>query len=257
MAAQSGHTAGALGMADIFAYLFFHRLNYRPEEPDWPDRDMLILSNGHICPVYYAALALAGYFPVKELESLRRLGSRLQGHPHREWLPGIETSSGPLGEGLAQAVGLALAEKLDRGPYSTRYFYCLLSDGELQCGSTWEAAMLAGREGFHNLIAVVDRNHIQIGGYTEELMPLEPLRAKWEAFGWQVIEVDGHNFEDLDVAFGQAQAIFSRPAVIIAHTIPGKGVGAWQRQNVWHGKPPSRDEGKQALKELNKESKVN
>lgn len=248
--ARSGHTAGSLGMADIFTALYFYLLKHDHQKPDWPERDRVILSNGHICPVYYATLAQAGYLPVAELKTLRRYGSRLQGHPHREFLPLVETSSGPLGEGLAQACGMCLADRLDRGKASGRYFYCLMSDGEWQEGSSWEAAMLAGKEGFHNLIAIIDRNNIQIDGYTEEVMPLEPLRAKLESFNWQVLEIDGHNFEEIVAAVGQAKAIFDRPCAIIAHTIPGKGVPEFEHQYIWHGQAPSAAEGKKALQAL-------
>jgi len=248
--ARSGHTAGPLGMADIFTALYFFLLNHDPKKPLWPDRDRVILSNGHICPVLYATLAHSGYFPISELKTLRKYGSRLQGHPHREFLPILETSSGPLGEGLSQAVGMCLADRLDNGPASAHYFYCLMSDGEWQEGSSWEAAMLAGREGFHNLIAIIDRNNIQIDGYTEDVMPLEPLHDKLVAFNWQVIEIDGHSFEEITEAVGQAKSVFGRPTAIIAHTIPGKGVPAFERQYQWHGKPPTKEEGRQALKAL-------
>jgi len=248
--ARSGHTAGSLGMADVFTALYFHLLNHDPKKPDWPDRDRVILSNGHICPVLYATLAHAGYFPVSELKTLRKYGSRLQGHPHREFLPMMETSSGPLGEGLSQTAGMCLADRLDRGQTSSRYFYCLMSDGEWQEGSTWEAAMLSAKEGFHNLIAIIDRNNIQIDGYTEEVMPLESLRAKLEAFNWHVIEIDGHSFEEITEAVGQAKAVFGQPTAIIAHTIPGRGVPQFERKFEWHGKSPSKEEGKEALKAL-------
>ena len=190
--AGSGHTAGPLGMADVFTLLYFALLKHDPKNPDWEDRDRLILSNGHICPVLYATMAHAGYFPVEELLTLRKLGSRLQGHPHREALPGLETSSGPLGSGLSQAVGMALAERMDN-PYSSKFFYCLTGDGELQEGQIWEAAMLAGKEKLHNLIVIVDRNGFQIDGYTQDVMPMEPLAEKWESFGFDVQEVDGHS----------------------------------------------------------------
>lgn len=248
--ARSGHTAGPLGMADIFTALYFFLLNHNPKKPDWSERDRVILSNGHICPVLYATMAHAGYFPVSELKTLRKYGSRLQGHPHREFLPMLETSSGPLGEGLSQAVGMCLADRLDNGSASSHYFYCLMSDGEWQEGSSWEAAMLAGRERFHNLIVIIDRNNIQIDGYTEDVMPLEPLRDKLVAFNWQVIEIDGHSFEEITEAVGQAKSVFGRPTAIIAHTIPGKGVPAFERQYQWHGKPPTKEEGRQALKAL-------
>ncbi len=195
LAAGSGHTAGPLGMADIFTALYFQLLKHNPHDPQWEERDRLVLSNGHIAPVLYATLAHAGYLPVEELKTLRKFGSRLQGHPHREWLPVLETSSGPLGEGLSQAVGMALADRMERGRSSDRWFYCLTGDGELDCGEIWEAAMLAGRERLHNLIVIVDRNNIQIDGFTEDVMPLEPLAEKWQDFGWHTQEIDGHNFE--------------------------------------------------------------
>lgn len=250
VAAGSGHTAGPLGMADIFAVLFFHILKQRPDDPSWSERDRLVLSNGHICPVYYATLAHAGYFPVTELKTLRRFGSRLQGHPHRDFLPIVETSSGPLGSGLSQTVGMAIADRMDQGRSWSRFFFCLMSDAEQQCGNTWEGAMLAGKLGLGNLIAIIDRNNIQIDGFTENVMPLEPLRAKYEAFGWHVIEIDGHDFQEIDNAVDQVKAIFNQPTVIIAHTIPGKGVAEFERKFEWHGKPPSKDEGEEALKEL-------
>lgn len=250
MTAGSGHTAGPLGMADIFTLLYFHILKHDPENPDWPDRDRVVLSNGHICPVLYATMAHAGYFPIDELATLRKFGSRLQGHPHREWLPGIETSSGPLGSGLSQAVGMAIATKIDYGRSAGKHIYCLMSDGELECGQTWEAAMLAGKEQLHNLIAIIDRNNIQIDGYTEDIMPLEPLADKFRSWNWQVIEADGHNFESLNDAINEAKSIFGKPAVIIAHTIPGKGVTEFERRYEWHGKPPNKEEGEKALREL-------
>ena len=248
--AGSGHTAGPLGMADIFSALYFHILKHDPKKPDWSERDRLVLSNGHICPVLYATMAEAGYFPKSYLKKLRRYGSPLQGHPWREMLPGLETSSGPLGLGLSQAVGMALADLADRGESSSRTFYALLSDGEQECGVTWEAAMLAGKAKLHNLIAIIDRNNIQIDGFTEDVMPLEPLAKKWEAFNWHVQEIDGHNFAEIDAAIGQAKAVFNRPSLIIAHTIPGKGVPDFERKFEWHGRPPTKEEGKKALKEL-------
>ncbi|OIO31515.1 MAG: transketolase [Candidatus Yonathbacteria bacterium CG_4_10_14_3_um_filter_47_65] len=259
LAAGSGHTAGPLGMADVFAAFYFHILNHRPSEPFWEGRDRLILSNGHICPVLYAAMAHAGYFPVKELKTLRKFGSRLQGHPHREFLPGIETSSGPLGSGLSQAIGMALADRMDHGTASNKFFYCFMGDGELDCGQVWEAFMLAGKERLHNLIAVIDRNNIQIDGFTEDIMPLEPLKEKFESFNWHVIEINGHSFEEINDAVEQAKSVFSLPSVIIAHTIPGKGVLFAERRFEWHGAPPGqgpedvvpkKDQGKEALAEL-------
>jgi len=239
--AGSGHTAGPLGMADIFAALYFHLLRHDPKNPDWPDRDRLILSNGHIAPVLYAAMAHSGYFSLDEARhTLRKFGSRLQGHPHREWLPGLETSSGPLGSGLSQAVGMTIGDRMERGRHSNRFYYCLMGDGELDCGQIWEAAMLAGREKLHNLIGIVDRNNIQIDGFTEDVMPLEPLKEKWEAFGWHVQEIDGHSFEDIVGAVNEAKAYFAKPSVIIAHTIPGKGIEFVERRFEWHGNPPGK-----------------
>jgi transketolase len=195
-------------------------------------------------------MAHAGYFDVKELLTLRTLGSRLQGHPHREFLPHVETSSGPLGSGLSQAIGMVLANRIDEGQTSTKFFYCSLGDGELNEGQNWEAIMLAGKEKLHNLVAVVDRNNIQIDGYTENVMPLNPLTDKWEAFNWHVQEIDGHNFEAIDTAIAQAKSTFGKPSVIIAHTIPGKGVPEFERLPIWHGKSPNKEEGERALKVL-------
>jgi len=249
--AGSGHTAGPLGMADIFTALFFHILKQDPKNPAWPERDRLVLSNGHICPVLYATMAHAGYLSVDEYKkTLRKFGSKFQGHPHREFLPALETSSGPLGSGLSQAVGMALADRIDNGKSSSRFIYCLMSDGELDAGNSWEGAMLAGKEKLQNLIAIIDRNNIQIDGFTENIMPLEPLRAKWEAWNWHVLEIDGHNFEEIVGAVNQAKAIFEKPSVIIAHTIPGKGVAEFERKYEWHGKPPKKEEAEMALKEL-------
>ena len=238
IAAGSGHTAGPLGMADIFATLYFHTLNHKPKDPKWDGRDRLILSNGHICPVLYASMAHAGYFPVEELKTLRKFGSRLQGHPHREFLPMLETSSGPLGSGLSQAVGMALADRIDKGKTSAKRFYCLTSDGEHDEGNTWEAIMLAGKERLHNLVCVVDRNNIQIDGNTEDIMPLEPFVNKYITFGWHVIEIDGHNIAEIAAAFDAAKSIFEKPTCIMAHTIPGKGVKEFEYDYRWHGNPP-------------------
>jgi len=250
--AGSGHTAGPLGMADIFTAFYSEILRHDPKNPDWPERDRLLLSNGHICPVLYATMAHFGYFPVEELKTLRKFGSRLQGHPHREYLPGVENSSGPLGLGLSQAVGMAIASRIDKGVSSNKYIYAFLSDGEQECGITWEAAMLAGKEKLHNLIAVIDRNNIQIDGFTEDVMPLEPLADKWRAFNWHVLEVDGHNMEEIVGAFNEAKSIFEKPTMIIAHTIPGKGVSFMERKFEWHGKPPNKEEAEMALVELRK-----
>jgi len=236
--AKSGHTAGPLGMADVFTLFYFHILKHDPKNPTWPERDRLVLSNGHICPVLYSTMAHAGYFEVEELKTLRKFGTRLQGHPHREYLPYVETSSGPLGLGLGQAVGMALADRMDNGANTERYIYCFLGDGELDEGSNWESIMLAGKNKLRNLIAVVDRNNIQIEGYTEDVMPLESLADKWRAFNWHVIEVSGHDFQALNEAVEEAQAIYEKPTVIIAHTIPGKGVKEFERDYRWHGNPP-------------------
>ena len=248
--AGSGHTAGPLGMADVFTALYFHILRHNPKKPHWEHRDRLVLSNGHICPVLYASMAHAGYFPLEELQTLRKFGSRLQGHPHREWLPMLETSSGPLGSGLSQALGMALAERIDAGRSSDKFIYCLMSDGECDEGQTWEAIMQAGKEKLHNLIAIIDRNNIQIDGFTEDIMPLEPYADKWRAFNWHVQEIDGHSFEEIIRAVARAKAVFDQPSVIIARTIPGKGVAEFERRFEWHGKPPNVEEAKMALKEL-------
>lgn len=261
--AGSGHQAGSLGMADVFAALYFHILRHNTKSPDWPDRDRLVLSNGHICPVQYAALARAGYFPVHELETLRRIGTHLQGHPHRGALPGIETTSGPLGSGISQSIGMALAARLDGStsspqaglPRAKYRAYCMTSDGEHQEGNTWEAIMFAGklRSKLSNLTVIVDRNNIQIDGMTENVMPLEPLRAKYEAFNWHVIEIGGHDMYEIISAVAEAQAIYEKPTCIIAHTIPGKGVHFMERDYTWHSKPFKEGEAEQALKELRKE----
>jgi len=245
--AGSGHSAGSLGMADIFTAFYFHILKHDPKNPNWDDRDRLILSNGHICPVRYVAMAYAGYFSLEELKTLRKLNSRLQGHPHRAALPGVETTSGPLGSGLGQAVGMALAAQLDKKNYR---IYCLMSDGEQDEGNTWESVMFAGKNKLNNLTAFIDRNNIQIDGFTEDVMPLEPLKDKYESFGWHVLEIDGHNFEQIVDAVNVAKTIYEKPTVIIAHTIPGKGVSFMEKDYLWHGKPPTKEEAEIALKEL-------
>jgi transketolase len=235
--AGSGHTAGPLGMADIFAALYFNVLSHDPKHPDWADRDRLVLSNGHIVPVRYAAMAHAGYFPIEECLTLRKFGTRLQGHPERQRLPGLETTSGPLGSGLSQAAGMALGARMDGKKFR---IYCALSDGEHDAGNLWEGAMFAGNNKLSNLTAIVDRNNIQIDGVTESVMPLEPLRAKWEAFNWHVLEVDGHNVRAFIDACEEAKAIYEKPTVIIAHTIPGKGVKEIEFDFRWHGAPPGK-----------------
>jgi len=245
--AGSGHTAGPLGMTDIFTAFYFHILNHDPKKPDWEDRDRLILSNGHIVPVRYATMAHAGYFPVAECKTLRKFGSRLQGHPEHTMLPGLETTSGPLGSGLGQAAGIALGAKMDGRRF---HVYCLMSDGELDAGNSWEAAMFASANKLNKLVAVIDRNNIQINGTTEGVMPLEPLRDKWEAFNWHVLEVDGHNIEAFVDAVSQAHAIQEKPTVIIAHTIPGKGIEEIEDDYRWHGNPPNKEQEQEWLKDL-------
>ncbi len=245
--AGSGHSAGPLGMADIFIAFYFHILQHDPKNPDWAGRDRLVLSNGHICPIRYVAMAMAGYFPIEELKTLRKLNSRLQGHPHRTALPGVETTSGPLGEGISQSIGMALAAKLDKKTY---HVYCLTSDGEHQEGNTWEALMFAAKNKLDNLTVIIDRNNIQIDGFTENVMPLEYLKSKYEAFNWFVQEVDGHNIRAFTAAVNQARAVHQKPSAIIAHTIPGFGVDFMENKFEWHGKPPNEEEAKKALDEL-------
>jgi len=245
--AGSGHTAGPLGMTDIFAAFYFYLLNHKPEEPEWEDRDRLILSNGHIVPVRYATMAHAGYFPLHELKTLRKFKSRLQGHPEREVLPGLETTSGPLGSGLGQAAGIAYGARMDGKKFKT---YCLTGDGELNAGNIWESAMFAAAHKLGNLTVVVDRNNIQINGMTEHVMPLEPLADKWRAFGWHVIEVDGHNIRAFIAAVEQGHAVIEKPVCIIAHTIPGKGIKEIEFDYHWHGKPPTTEEEQRFLREL-------
>lgn len=247
--AKSGHTAGPLGMADIFTYFYFHALNHDPKNPSMEERDRVVLSNGHICPVLYATMAHAGYFPLEELKTLRKFGSRLQGHPHREFLPFVETSSGPLGSGYSQACGMALADKIDKKD-KDRFIYCFLGDGELNEGNNWEAFMFAGKNKLNNLIAIVDRNNIQIDGYTENIMPLADLAKKFESFNFNVIEINGHNFREIDNAINLAHQEKEKPSVIIAYTIPGKGVKEFERDYRWHGKAPNKEEADMALREL-------
>lgn len=249
MEAGSGHTAGPLGMADVFTALYFRILNHNPRHPDWAQRDRVILSNGHIAPVLYATMAHAGYFSVSELKTLRRFGTRLQGHPHREALPGIETTSGPLGCGLSQAIGMALMDRLE-GHKPDRYFYCLMGDGEMDEGQVWESFLLLNKYRLTKVIPIIDRNTIQIDGYTEDILPLESLKDKLESFNFHVIEINGHDFRDIVRAIGAAKSSLDKPTVIIAHTIPGKGVTAFEGDFRWHGKSPSDEEGRKALKEL-------
>lgn len=245
--AGSGHQGGPLGMADLFAVLYFHELRHDPRKPEWADRDRLILSNGHTCPIRYAAMAEAGYFPVKELKTLRQFGSRLQGHPERERLPGAETTSGPLGEGLAQATGMAYAAKMDGKTWRT---FAMTSDGEHEAGLHWEAMLFAGKNQLDNLVCIIDRNNIQIDGDTEQIMPLEPLREKYEAFNWHVIECAGNDIPDIHRAFQEARMARQKPICIIAHTIPGKGVSYMENKYQWHSQIFKPGEAEQALKEL-------
>jgi len=246
--AGSGHTAGPLGMADIFTALYFHVLVHEPQRPDWEDRDRLILSNGHICPIRYVAMAHAGYFPKKLLMTLRKFGSPLQGHPERERLPGVETTSGPLGSGSSQAVGLAYTALLDRKPWRV---YCAMSDGELEAGQTWEAMLFAGRNRLYNCTFIIDRNNIQIDGTTEEIMPLEPLTAKFESFNLNVVRCAGNSIRDFVTAVERAHGVSEKPTVIIADTIPGYGVPYMEYDFLWHGKPPAQGtESQQAISDL-------
>ncbi len=247
LAAGSGHSAGPLGMADFFTAMYFHVLHHDPKKPDWEERDRLILSNGHICPGRYAAMAHAGYFPKKELLTLRAFGTRLQGHPEREKLPGVETTSGPLGAGLAQAAGLAYAARLDGKDWRT---YVLTSDGEHAAGLHWEAVLFAGANRLANLTAFVDRNNIQIDGNTEDIMPLEPLREKYEAFNWHVMDCDGNNIRMIIDRVNEAKAIAERPTVVLLHNIPGRGVDFMEGKFQWHGIPPNAEQAAEALRQL-------
>ena len=247
--AGSGHAAGPLGLSDIMTALYFAILRINPEDPDWADRDMFVLSNGHCVPVLYAVMAERGFFSKDELLTLRKFESRLQGHPERKSLPGLETTSGPLGCGLSQAAGMAYyMQYLEPQPH--RFVYCMMGDGELNEGNIWEAAMFAGKYQLSQLIGIIDRNNIQIGGSTEDVMPLEDLKSKWESFGWHVQEIDGHNMESIIESASMARAITNRPSVIIAHTIPGKGVDFMEYDYRWHGMAPTQDQARQALDKL-------
>ncbi len=244
--AKSGHSAGSLGMTDVFTALYFGGVvKHDPAKPEWEDRDYVILSNAHICPVWYAVLAHAGYFDKKELKTLRKLGSILQGHPHRQSVPGIETSGGSLAQGLSIACGLAYSfAQFDK---KDNWVWCLSSDGEHDEGQMWEAAMFAGKNRLFNLTQIMDRNNIQIDGYTEDVMPIEPLRDKYESFGWHVMEVDGHNIDEIINACHESKRIFEKPTLIVAHTIPGRGVDFMEWEYSWHGKVPCAEEGQKAL----------
>lgn len=246
--AGSGHTGGSLGLTDVFTALYFNVLNHNPKKPDWSERDRLILSIGHVVPVQYAALAHAGYFPVKELLTLRKLNSRLQGHPGKEHgLPGIEISSGSLGQGLSVAVGLALAARLDKKKWSV---YSIHGDGELQEGSIWEAAMSASHHRLNNLIALIDRNNLQIDGKTSDVMEIEPLADKWKAFGWNVLECNGNDIKDVISTYKKAEKSKNKPSVIIANTVMGKGVRSIENNYKWHGKAPSKEEAIDFIKQI-------
>ena len=262
--AGSGHSGGPLGMADIFAALYFKILNINPEKPDWEERDRFVLSCGHICPVMYSAMARRGFFPVEELKTLRKLGTRLQGHPHREALPGLETTSGPLGSGLSQASGMALVGVMDErsspGGKKPWRVYCVTSDGEHQEGNTWEAIMFAANYKLGNLTVILDRNNMQIDGHTEDIMQIDPIADKYRSFNWNVIEVNGHNFQEIIDACEFAKTVYDKPTIIIAHTIPGKGVSYMENRYEWHGSPPDGmdiegapkkgEQAKEALKQL-------
>lgn len=245
--AGSGHAAGPMGMADVFTALYFEVAKLDPQNPTWPERDYIVLSNGHICPLLYAVMARRGYFPLDELLTLRKLGSRLQGHPHREALPGLENCSGPLGSGLSQAAGMAYGLRMDN---KSNRIWCLGSDGELQEGNVWEALLFAGKYRLNHLCYIIDRNNIQIDGFTEDVMPLEPLRAKFEAFNWHVLEMNGHNFGDILKTLNEVKTIAEKPTCVIAHTIPGENVDFMEGRYEWHGKAPNREEAALALKQL-------
>ncbi len=251
--AKSGHPAGSLGMTDIFTVLYFHAMRHDPKSPDWEDRDRFVLSNGHICPVLYATLANAGYFPKEELSTLRKINSRLQGHPHEDSLPGIENSSGPLGQGISQAVGMAIVGKREKRTWRV---YSVVGDGELDEGQPWEAFMLAAKYELDNLTVIIDRNNIQIDGTTDSVLPLEPLADKMRAFGFAVIEMAGNDMNSIIKAIGEAQGVSGKPVAIIAKTISGKGVSFMEGKFDWHGKAPNREQGELALKELEGERKI-
>lgn len=245
--AGSGHSGGPLGMADVFTALYFNILDHNPKNPLWQDRDRLILSNGHICPILYVALAKAGYFPMKELKTLRKLNSRLQGHPHRRPEIGIENSGGPLGQGTSVATGIAYGAKMDNKNY---HIFLSMGDGELNEGQCWESFMFAAKNKLDNLIGFVDRNHIQIDGYTEDIMPLEPLAAKFRAFNWHVIEIDGNNMKQIINAFTEAKKHKGSPTVVLCKTTPGKGVSFMEKKYEWHGRVPVKQEAEIALEQL-------
>jgi transketolase len=245
--AKSGHSAGPMGMAEIFSALYFNVMKHNPKKPKWDGRDYFVLSNGHICPLMYASMANAGYFPKKELLTLRKLGTRLQGHPHREALPGLETTSGPLGSGLSQACGMALGLKLDK---KKNLVFVSLGDGEQNEGNHWEAMMFAAKNKLDNVIGITDRNYIQIDGNTEDIMPLDSLAEKYRAFNWNVVEIDGNDMKQVLRTLTRARKNKGKPLMIIANTIPGKGIDFMENKHEWHGKPPKPEEGDLALNEI-------
>jgi transketolase len=247
VAAGSGHSAGPLDMSDVFTALYGYLVRHDPERPDWEDRDRLLLSCGHIAPVRYSAMANFGYFPVEELLTLRKFGTRLQGHPERVSLPAVETTSGPLGEGLAQGVGMALGAKMDGKDF---HVWVVTSDAEHQCGLHWEAVLTAAKFALDNLTSIVDRNFIQIDGSTEDVMPLQPLADKYRAFNWEVFECDGNDIAEFIETAQRARAVKEKPQVIIAHTLAGKGVSYMEGDYTWHGKPPNPQQAQEALREL-------
>lgn len=249
--ARSGHSAGPLGMADLLAVLYGEVMRHRPEDPSWDERDMFLLSNGHTAPVLYAAMAHTGYFPLEELTTLRQWGTRLQGHPERLSLPGVEVTSGPLGEGLSQGAGMAqVFQYLDKTP---RWVYVMMGDGELDEGNIWEAVMYAGKYKLEQLIGIVDRNFIQIDGNTEDVMPLGDLAEKFRAFDWHALDVDGHDIPAILAAIEECKATTGKPSVIVAHTVPGKGVPYMEGDHTWHGKVPNAAQAAEALTALTNE----
>lgn len=247
--AKAGHPGGSLSAADVFTYLYFEEMNIDPKDPKNPDRDRFVLSKGHTAPGYYSAMAHRGYFPVEDLVTLRHLGSHLQGHPCMQHVPGIDMSSGSLGQGISAAVGMALAGKMDKKDYRV---YTLLGDGEIQEGQVWEAAMFAGSRKLDNLVVIVDNNGLQIDGPIDEVNSPYPIGAKFEAFNFNVVEIDGHDFDQIADAFKQAKECKGKPTAIIMKTIKGKGVSFMENQVSWHGSAPNDEQCKQALEELEK-----
>ncbi|EMF82755.1 transketolase, thiamine pyrophosphate-binding domain protein [Leptospira weilii serovar Topaz str. LT2116] len=246
-AANSGHPGGPLGLADIYAVLYKKILNHKPSNPDWEERDRLILSNGHVCAIRYAAMAHSGYFPVEDLLTFRKLGSKLQGHPSTRYMSGIESSSGSLGQGLSVSVGLALGARFKKQSHK---IYTCISDGECGEGMTWEAAQSAAHYKLDNLIAFMDKNGIQIDGFTKDIMNLEPLSKKFLSFGWNVLEADGHDIEQIISTFEKAKLHKGSPTIILFDTVLGKGVSFMENNPGWHGTPPKPEEEKKALEEL-------